>query len=231
MKASDVMTRTVTCIDEQASIAQALQLMLGKAIGGLPVINCNQQLVGIVTEGDLLRRAELASQRHIAWLKNLIFGPWFSAKEYVHTHPRSVSSIMTREILCISEDTPLSTIVRIMDQGQVKRLPVTKEGKVIGIVSRRDVRRPLSSTAVEPPAKPASDADILAQIDARLAAQRWSPLRNIEINAKHGIVTLVGTVSSSTLREALLVLVRNVPGVRDIKDELMTLPPNATARA
>jgi CBS domain-containing protein len=186
VNASDVMTRTVICIDENASIAHALQLMLSKTIGGLPVVNFDKQLVGIVTEGDLLRRAELASQRHVAWLKNLL--------------SRSVGSIMTRETLCICEDTPLSTIVQIMGQGQVKRLPVTKGGKVIGIVSRRDVRRPLSSMVVEPPAKPASDADILARIDAELAAQQWSPLRNMEISVKQGVASLVGTVSSSKTR-------------------------------
>ena len=144
MKASDVMTRTVITMNEQAPIAEALELMLGKAISGLPVVNCNHQLVGIITEGDLLRRAELATDRRIAWWKTLLFGPWSSAKEYVRTHARSVGSIMTRETLCISEDTPLPMIVRMMEQGQVKRLPVVKDGKVIGIVSRRDILQPLS---------------------------------------------------------------------------------------
>jgi CBS domain-containing protein len=139
MKALDVMTRKVITVDEQASIAEALQLMLGKAISGLPVVNCNNQLVGILTEGDLLRRAELATERHIAWWKNLLFGPSYSAQEYVRTHARTVASVMTRETLCIAEDTPLSMIVRVMEQGHVKRLPVTKDGKVIGIVSRGDV--------------------------------------------------------------------------------------------
>jgi CBS domain-containing protein len=145
MKASEVMTRTVITVDERAPIAEALQLMLGKAVSGLPVVNCNNQLVGIITEGDLLRRAELATQQHIYWWKNLLFGPWYSAEEYVRTHSRSVGSVMTRETLCIAEDTALSMIVRMMEQGHVKRLPVIKDGKVIGIVSRRDVLRPLSS--------------------------------------------------------------------------------------
>jgi hypothetical protein len=109
-----------------------------------------------------------------------------------------------------------------MDQGQVKRLPVTtKGGTVIGIVSPRDMPQPLSSVAAELLAKPASDAEILARIDAQLAAQRWSPLRNIEIDVKDGTASLVGTVSSSRIREALLVLVRNVRGVRNIQDELV----------
>lgn len=145
MKASDVMTRAVITIDEQASIAEALRLMLGNAIGGLPVVNYNNQLVGIITAEDLLRRAELATERHIAWWKNLLFGRWFSAQEYVRTHARSVASVMTRETLCIAEDTLLSMIVRMMEQGHVKRLPVIKDGEVIGIVSRRDILPPLSA--------------------------------------------------------------------------------------
>src|SRR5450432_2489988 len=146
MKASDVMTRTVITISDHAPTSEALRLMLGKAIGGLPVVDCNNQLVGIITEGDLLRRAELATEPHIAWWKNLLFGPWHSAQEYVRTHARSVASVMTRETLCIAEDTPVTTIVRIMEQGHVKRLPVIKDGKVIGIVSRRDILQPFSGS-------------------------------------------------------------------------------------
>jgi CBS domain-containing protein len=164
MKASDVMTRTVITVDEQAPIAEALHLMLGKAISGLPVLDCNNQLVGIITEGDLLRRAELATERHIAWWKNLLFGPWYSAQEYVRTHARTVGSVMTRETLCIAEDTPLSMIVEMMEQGHVKRLPVTKDGKVIGIVSRRDVLQPLSSVVEDPLAGSATDTSILSGV-------------------------------------------------------------------
>lgn len=169
MKASDVMTRTVITVDEQAPIADALQLMLGKAVGGLPVVNCNNQLVGIITEGDLLRRAELATERHIVRWKNLLYGPWFSAQEYVRTHARSVASVMTRETLCIAEDTPLPMIVQMMEQGHVKRLPVIRDGKVIGIVSRRDIPRPLCSVVGDPLARSASDADILQHIERDLA--------------------------------------------------------------
>jgi len=150
MKASDFMTRTVITIDEQALIAEALQLMLGKAIGALPVVDCNNQLVGIITEGDLLRRAQLATDRHAARWKSLLLGPRYSALEYVRTHRRTVASVMTRETLCIAEDTPLSMIFRIMEQGHVKRLPVTRDGKVIGIVSLRDVLQPRSAVVGDP---------------------------------------------------------------------------------
>jgi CBS domain-containing protein len=225
MKASDVMTRTVITVDEQAPIAEALQLMLGKAISGLPVVNCNNQLVGIITEGDLLRRAELATERHIAWWKNLLFGPWYSAEEYVRTHARSVASVMTRETLCIAEDTPLSMIVRMMEQGHVKRLPVIKDGKVIGIVSRRDVLRPLSSAVGDPLAGSATDASILQQVERDLAAQPWSPRHNISVTVKGGVVALTGTVSGYEQREALQVLIEDIAGVRKIRDQLLIVDP------
>ncbi len=225
MKASEVMTRTVITINEQAPIAEALQLMLGNAISGLPVVDCNDQLVGIITEGDLLRRAELATERPIAWWKNLLFGPWFSAQEYVRTHARSVGSVMTRETLCIDEDTPLPMIVRMMEQGQVKRLPVTKDGKVIGIVSRRDVLRPLSALVGDPLAGSATDASILQQIDRELARQPWSPRHNICVTVKNGVVSLSGTVSGFELREALQVLIADIAGVRKIYDQLLVVNP------
>ena len=144
------MTRAVITVDEQAAIAVALQLMLSNAIGGLPVVDFNNQLVGMITEGDLLRRAELETESNIAWWKNLLFGPRPSAKEYVRVHARSVGSVMTRETLCIDEDTPFPLIARMMEQGHVKRLPVVKDNKVIGIVSRHDVLQRLSSEIGEP---------------------------------------------------------------------------------
>jgi predicted transcriptional regulator len=158
-------------------------------------------------EGDLLRRAELATERHLAWWKNLLFGPWFSAQEYVRTHARTVASVMTRETLCIAEDTPLPMIVQMMEQGHVKRLPVLKDGKVIGIVSRRDVLRPLSSVVGDPLAGSATDASILRQINLDLAAQPWSPRHNVSVTVKDGVVALTGTVSGFEQREALQILI------------------------
>jgi CBS domain-containing protein len=225
MQASDVMTRAVITIDAQAPISEALQLMLGKAIAGLPVVDCNNRLIGIITQGDLLRRAELATERHIGWWKNLLFGPWFSAKEYVRTHARSVGSVMTRETLCITEDTPLPMIVRMMEQGHVKRLPVTKDGKVIGIVSRRDILQPLSSVIGDRFAVSASDSSILQQIERELAAQPWSPRHNISVTVLDGVVALTGSVTGFEQRDALRVLIEHIAGVRNIRDQLLVVDP------
>jgi predicted transcriptional regulator len=133
---------------------------------------------------------------------------------------------MTRETLCIAEDTPLSMIVRMMEQGHVKRLPVTKDGKVIGIVSRRDVLQPLSSVVGDPLAGPATDASILRQFEQDLAAQPWSARHNITVTVKDGVVALTGTVSGFEQREALQILIQDIAGVRKICDQLFVVNPH-----
>ena len=140
MRASDVMTRSVVTINQRASTAEAVELMVARAVSGLPVLDDHGGLVGILTAGDLVRRARLSDELRIGWWKKALFGPWHIAREYVRCHNRSVGSVMTREILCIEEDTPLARVAATFEEGQVKRLPVVKEGKVVGIVSRSDLQ-------------------------------------------------------------------------------------------
>lgn len=225
MKASDVMTRSVITISEEASIAEALQLMLGKAVSGLPVLDHRARLVGIITEGDLLRRAEMALGRHIAWWKNLLFGPCSSAREYVRSHARSVGSVMTREILCIAENTALERIEEMMEQGQVKRLPVMRGRKLIGIVSRRDLIKPRSAVIEEPTTSQAGDARIPKLIHEELARRSWDPRHYVTMVVSRGVVQLSGTVFGEEQLQALRVTIENTPGVREIRSEIVVLDP------
>ena len=141
MKAKDVMTSPVVSIEPDASIWQAVRIMLQRHISGLPVIDQKGALVGIVTEGDFLRRAETGTQRRRPrWLEYLI-GPGRLADEYTRSHGRKVSEIMTADPLTISEDTPLDAIVRLMEKRQIKRLPVVRDQEVVGIVSRANRAR------------------------------------------------------------------------------------------
>ncbi len=181
--------------------------------------------MGILSEGDLLRRAELATEPHIAWWKNLIFGPWYSAHEYVRSHARSVGSIMTREILCIEEETSLDRIVEIMQHGHVKRLPVVKDGKVVGIVSRRDLLKPLAAVVDRSSTDEPDDAGILRLIHQQLATQPWDPGHNLVIAVSQGVVQLKGTVCGDEQCQAVQVVIQNTPGVREIRGELVVLDP------
>jgi CBS domain-containing protein len=135
MKASEIMTMGVHTVKPDVSVADAARLMIEQGISGLPVVDATGQVVGIVTEGDFLRRAETGTERRRPrWLEILV-GPGRLASEYVRTHGRKVADIMTSEVVTASADTPVQEIVGVMEKHRIKRVPVVKEGAVVGIVS------------------------------------------------------------------------------------------------
>ena len=139
MKAQDVMTLGVVSVQSNASVMRAVQLMLQNEISGLPVVDDKGSLVGIVTEGDFLRRGELGTQRkRPRWLEFLV-GPGRLAEEYVHACGRKVDEIMTPDPYTVSVDTPVDEIVRLMEKHRIKRLPVVEDGKPVGVVSRANL--------------------------------------------------------------------------------------------
>src|SRR5215468_4495533 len=132
MKTTDIMTRNVVSVQPATTILQAAQLMLQHRISGLPVVDRDGQVIGIVTEGDFLRRAETGTQRQRPrWLEFLI-GPGRLAEEYVRSSSRRVEDVMTRSVHAIDEDMPLSDIVDLMERHRIKRLPVLRDRRLVG---------------------------------------------------------------------------------------------------
>jgi len=220
MKAKDVMTRSVVTIEPDATVLQAVRLMLQRQISGLPVVDKAGTLVGIVTEGDLLRRAETGTQRkRPRWLEFLI-GPGRLASEYAHTHGRRIDEVMTPDPHTVGEDAPLDEVVRLMERHRVKRLPVVRGQKLVGIVSRASLLRALASVAHEvAPALP-SDAEIREKLLAELGRQPWAPLAMIDVTVRNGIVELWGTITDERERPALVVAAENIPGVKEVRDHM-----------
>src|SRR6516162_5379416 len=139
MNVKEVMTSPVISVPSDGSISQAIELMLQRRISGLPVVDQGGRLVGIVTEGDFLRRAETGTQRQRPrWLEYLI-GPGRLADEYTRSHGRKVHDIMTPDPLTVSEDTSLEEIVGTMEKRRIKRMPVMRGSEVVGIVSRANL--------------------------------------------------------------------------------------------
>ena len=128
MNASDVMTQPVATLRADASLGEAIGLMLGSGISGLLIVDQYGHLVGMLTEGDLLRRVEAGTDdRHRSGWSNLLRGSGKNADEYVHTHSRRVEDLMTREPVTVTEGTPLSDVVEIMEQKRIKRVPVVRD--------------------------------------------------------------------------------------------------------
>jgi len=160
MKARDVMTRNVITIAPDASVLEALRLMLQYKISGLPVVDGSGSVLGIVTEGDFLRRAETGTERkRPRWLEFLV-GSGLLARDYVRSHARRVHEVMTHDVETVTEEAQLGDIVTLMEKYRIKRVPVVRDGRVVGIVSRANLLRALAGVAAEIPPSPQSDEAI-----------------------------------------------------------------------
>jgi CBS domain-containing protein len=227
MKAVDIMTRRVISVGRDASVFEAVRLMLQHRISGLPVVDPAGILVGMITEGDFLRRAEAGTERHRPRWLEVFLGPGRAAVEYTHSHGRKVYEVMSDQPYSVSEDTPLEKIVDLMESHKIKRVPVTRDGRLIGIVSRANLMRailPIVRSAL-PPAQ--SDLDIRKRIVAEMDKQKWAPVALVDVTVKSGIVDLWGTILDEREREALKVLAQNVPGVNEVRDHMIWEEPTS----
>jgi CBS domain-containing protein len=221
MNAADLMTSFIVTVKPDATIEEAAQLMLQYRISGLPVTDSDGAVLGIITESDLLRRAETGTEKpHARWV-SLLIGPGRLAQEYVHTHARKVGDMMTERVLTVTPQTPVSEVVALMETKHVKRLPVVVQERLVGIVSRADVMAALVGLLSEKPVGARTDAEIRSQILAEIDQQPWGPRASVDVLVTNGVVTLKGTITDERERAALRVAAENVPGVRAVHDRLV----------
>ena len=225
MNASDVMTRNVASIGRDAPIGDAIRLMLNHRISGLPVVDGSGKVVGMLTEGDLLRRAETQTERQRPRWLELLLGPGRLADEYVRTHGRKVGEIMTEDLVSVAEDTPLAEIVQLMERRRIKRLPVLRGDALVGIVTRADLMRALGQLVDKEPISASDDDEIQKCVLAELARTAWAPRAGITVVVTDGIVELDGAITNEKAREAVRVAAENVPGVKSVRDRLVWVEP------
>jgi len=224
MRAHQIMTRSVISVTPAATITEAANVMLRWHISGLPVVDTSGKLVGIVTEGDFLRRSEISTQRKRGrWLKFLT-GVGGTAADFVRENGRKVSEVMTWDPLTITEDTPIEEIVTSMEKNQVKRLPVMRGDKLVGIVSRSNLVQAVASLAREIPDPTADDDHIRRRIIDTLGKKDWCPL-GLNIVVRDGIVHLSGIITEERSRQAAIVAAENVAGVKKVHDHLCWVEP------
>ena len=225
MKTADVMTRNVLTVGPESSVAQAIRLMLDNKVSGLPVLATDRKVVGILTEGDLLRRGETGTERHRPRWLEILMGPGRAAGDYVRTHGRKVEDIMSTDLVNIAADTPLDEVVGLMERRRIKRVPVVEGDALIGIVSRADLLRSLLGVLDAQPAESRRDEEILELIQAELAKRSWVPRDGLSISVKDGVVDLNGVILEEKEREALRVVAENTPGVKAVEDHLVWIEP------
>ena len=225
MKVSDVMTDRVISVRPSDRIADAVRVMLDNRISGLPVISEAGQLVGIVSEGDLLRRIETGTTRHRARWLEVLLSPGRLASEYVHTHGRRVDEVMTRDVITVTETSPLDTVVQLMERHGIKRVPVIRNGNVVGIVSRANLLYALAALRSADAPSVASDTVIRHRILDEIRREPWGPRHSVNVLVRDGEVDLWGSIFDERERQALRVIVENVAGVKAIHDHMIWIDP------
>jgi CBS domain-containing protein len=225
MKAEDVMTRDVIAIAPDATVLQAARLMLQHHISGLPVVDKSGKLVGVLSEGDFLRRRETRTEhKRSRWLE-FLRGPGRIAAEYSHSHGSKVSEVMTTEVQTVADETPLEEIVELMERKRIKRVPVLCGEQLVGIVTRSNLMHAMVSMArvVQPAAK--DDGTIREALLAEMQKADWAPVAMTNVVVHDGVVELWGTIVDERQREALKVAAENIPGVKAVNDHLVWVEP------
>ncbi len=219
MRAHQIMTRPVITVTPDTTIVDAANTMLQKHVSGLPVVDASGKLVGIVSEGDFIRRSEIGTGRKRGKFLKFILGPGKEAADFVHEHGRKVSEVMTPEPLTITEEAQLEDIVELMEKNGVKRLPVMRGDKLVGIVSRANLLQAVASLARDIPDPTADDDHIRNRVIDALEKYDWCPF-GLNIVVRDGIVHLSGVITEERSRQAAVVAAENVTGVKKVHDHL-----------
>ncbi len=226
MKVSELMSRNTISVLPGTTVADAARIMLSNRVTGLPVLDEKGALVGIVSEGDLLRRAEIGTDgKQAGWLRALLM-PASVASDYVTTHARHISGVMTHNPVFVTPDTPLDEVAQLMIRKHIKRLPVLDAGQLVGMISRSYLLRLLARKLIETPVETTDEA-ISAYIKAELDKARWAPKSGLRVSVQDKVVTLDGTIFSDEERQAVIVIAENAPGVKEVKDNLIFVDPGS----
>jgi CBS domain-containing protein len=219
MRAHQIMTRNVITVRPDSSIVDAAKLMLEHHVSGLPVLDKDGALVGIVSEGDFLRRSEIGTQRkRPRWLQYLM-SPGRAANEFVHQSGRKVDEIMAREPVTVTEDAQLEELVSLMEKHDIKRLPVMRDDRLVGIVTRANLLQAVASLARDVPDPTADDDHIRQRVADAVSGTDWRPI-GLQVTVRNGVVHLHGIIVNESSRQAAIVAAENVAGVKEVHDHL-----------
>ena len=224
MRARDIMTTDVVCINAKESVFDAPLLVLGAAVSAVPVIDDKGTVVGIISEADLLRRVEIGTTPKKSWLARLVDTEGAAAHDFVAAHARRIADIMTREVVTAGEEEPLGGLVALMERHKIKRIPIVRDDVLTGVVSRSDLLRAVLSREPDRPMLQPTDRALREMVVAALANQPWTSKWPVNVFANDGVVHLWGFVEGEEVRKAYRVAAENVPGVRRVKNHLRGLP-------
>jgi len=225
MRATDVMMTRVITVDENATVPEAAKLLAEHGVSAVPVVDTDDRVIGMVSEGDLLHRAEIGTERRRSWWLEMMSSTNRLAGEYIKSHSGKVKDVMTRDVLSVTEDTPVADIAVLLETNRIKRVPVLRDGKLVGIVSRANLVRALAMTISEEANEgEVDDRSIREKLLAELKAQKWAEVSPANVTVKDGVVHLWSSYLSEEEKRALVVAAENISGVRRVEDHMRPVP-------
>ena len=226
MKARDVMVSPVVTVRASASVKEVAEILVQHRISAVPVVDTDNRLIGIVSEGDLMHRSEIGTQRRRSWWLQGFTSPEILASEYIRAHSRKVADLMTTKVITALPDTPLYEIAGLLERNQIKRIPIVKDGQLLGIVSRANLVQAMASAGKELEIS-LSDATIRDKLLAYIRQQDWAHPWQLNATVSGGVVDLWGTVTSDSERNAMRVAAESMPGVQAVNNHLVVPPATA----
>lgn len=224
MKVADIMVRKVISVGPDATVREVASLMLERRISGVPVVSDARRVLGVISEGDLIRRPEIETDRVGASWLHLFLSDEERARDFVKSHGRKAREVMTQPAICATPDTQLAVVVQLMERHRIKRLPVLEHDRLAGLVTRADLLRALVARQAAAPLE-LNDEELRRRIVSMLRDEDWAASAVVHVQVENGVAQLWGTVESEDQREALLLAVRGVPGVKDVQPHLGRVLP------
>jgi len=221
MKAMDVMVRDVVTVKPDTNVGDAVKLLIEHDVSALPVVDEEGDVIGMISEADLVHREELDTEKHRPWWVEAVTPAADLAEDFAKSHGHKVEEIMSTEVISAGEETPLGEIANLLEKYRIKRLPILRDGKLVGIVSRSNLIQALASAKPSEKANGGSDRDIRVQLLSRLSEQDWTGFGSRNVIVTDGVVHLWGLVGSEQERKALVSLAEDVPGVTSVSDEMI----------
>lgn len=220
MKAKDIMTRRVITVTPDSTVGDIATLLLERNISAVPVIDEDKRVVGVVSEGDLVIRHDIGTDqpKHSWWLR-LLNDSTALAGEYLKTHGRIARDVMTRDVITVEEDAPIAEIARVMEKNHIKRVPVLKDGMLVGIVSRANIVRQVAAVKELHVETYVDDDTIQRQVQEVLDKEPWASVATTSVTVNNGVVEFWGTVNSDAEREASRIAAEEVAGVNKVVDQ------------
>ncbi len=220
MKARDVMTTDLIVARPEATVYEIARLLTERRISGVPVVNTEGDVLGIVSESDLLHRAELATEEKHKWWLKIFAHPDQLARSYAKSHGLRAVDVMSRPVVSVDAEQELADVAQVLDRSKIKRVPVLKDGALVGVITRADLVRALSSAPRRISVGKIDDGTLQTRINAEIRKQVWLPASMLNVLVENGTVELWGFIESQDQKSALKILVEGIEGVKTIEDHV-----------